>query len=96
MKQIFTDDASASVIMLFIVTIFLGLLVWAGTGLVVDKIVDTQNGMITSDLPMSQDRLNTTNWLILGFRALPVLGITIPMIIYSIGVARRRDDSVVM
>ena len=90
------EDGSASVILLFFITIFLGIFVWIGSGYVVDILTSTQNAMVSTTFPMSQDRLNTTNWLVIGFKALPTLGIVMPMIVYTISVARRREDSVVM
>jgi hypothetical protein len=90
------EMASASMIVLFFIIIFLGVFAWMGSGFVVDKLVKTQTDMAQGGMPMSQDRLNLTNWLLIGFQAILVLGIVLPVIVYAVAVSRRRDDSLVM
>jgi len=89
------DDASASMVILFFVMIVLPVFLWIGSGYLVDLLIHQQTMMISASLPISQDRINTTNFLLLGFRGLLVVGITLPAIVYSIVVSRRQEASMV-
>jgi hypothetical protein len=95
MKHMLNEEASAGLMISIVLIIFGGAFVWMGAGYVIDILVHLQNGMVTSALPMSADRLNTTNYLIFGFQAMLTLGIIAPAIVYAVAVAKRRDYSVV-
>lgn len=55
-------------LLLFIALLFIGLL-----GGVVDELGKTNERMIGAGLPVSQDRIDTTKWLVYGFAAIPIM-----------------------
>ena len=89
------EEASAGLMMTIVGIIFGGALVWMGAGYVIDILIHMQAGMISASLPISQDRINTTNFLLMGFQAMLTLGIIAPAIVYAIVVSKRRSFSVV-
>lgn len=97
MKAIFNDEGSAAVLAWFVVVLLILLFVWIGLSVATDKLTNFQNAFAAANpqIPVSQDRVNVTTWMISGWWAWVLFGIVIPVIWYSIIVAKRRQDSMV-
>lgn len=73
------------------------LFVWIALGVVFDKLTTFQYAFAMSNpaLPVSQDRVNVTTWMIQGWWAWLVFGIILPIIFYGIKTAKERRDGVI-
>jgi hypothetical protein len=89
------DSASSAMLAWFIVIFLFSLFVWIGLGVVTDKLTVFQFefSQANTNIPVSQDRVNITTWMIQGYWAWLVFGIIIPIMFYAIVVAKRRMDA---
>lgn len=55
-------------LLIFVCLLFIGLI-----GGVVDEVQKLNGVMIGGGLPYSQDRIDTVNWLVFGFRAMAIM-----------------------
>jgi hypothetical protein len=55
-------------LLLFICLLFIALI-----GGVVDRVSAMNGAMIGAGMPVSQDRIDTTNWLVFGFRSIAIM-----------------------
>ena len=94
--KLFSDDTgSISAASWFILVLFTALFVWEGLGKAIDMLTSFQAGYILANpsMPLSSDRMQVTTWMIAGWGAVLVLGIVLPLLYFSIIVAKRRIDS---
>ena len=84
---------STATIVNAIFIILIGSFAWIGAGAMIDKIEESGLLLTTQGLPMSVERYNAITWMHYGFQLLLVLGIIVPVIIYSIILAKRRSSS---
>lgn len=89
------DEASAGFLMYAGVGLFFLGFLFIAMGVMVDELVDVENNLISSDLPTSQDRIDVINFILLIFKAWPLMGILIPMGLYMVIVGIREKNSVV-
>ena len=91
------DQASAAILVWFVVMIMILLFVWIGLSVATDRLTSFQNAFAAAnpDIPVSQDRVNITTWMISGWASWVLFGIIIPVIWYSIIIAKRRQDGMV-
>lgn len=64
---------SAGGLVRFGLLLFISLLFIALIGGVVDRMSATNGAMIGTGMPVSQDRIDTTNWLVFGFRSIAIM-----------------------
>ena len=89
------DEASAGFLLYAGVALFFLGFLFIATGVMVDNLVTAENALITSDLPVSQDRIDVINFILLVFKAWPLGGIIVPLGLYMVIVGIREKNSVV-
>ncbi len=95
------EEASTGYLAYFIICLFVGIFLYIALGPAFDLTLGIFNSQITAAnmagavLPVSQERIDTINFLIIFIRSIRFLVIILPLIIYGIIVAlRNRDDSI--
>lgn len=89
------EEASAGMMALFIIGLMMMLFIWILVGGVFDEIIGIHTSLSILDpttFPTSDERVNTLNFLIGGMALLPLLGIFIPLILYSMIVSMRKGS----
>ena len=90
------EDASTGMIAYLVIAVFAGLFFYIGTGYIVDDLIAFYNSFISvTSIPISQDTSDTMEFMVLVFRAIPFLGIIMPLVVYGIFVSLRERNSVV-
>ena len=88
------EKASAGMMALFVIGLMMLLFIWILMGGVFDEIKDVHN--VTSDLgddfPVSDERITALNFMTIGMYVMPLLGIFIPLVFYSIIMSVRKGS----
>ena len=97
MKLWDSEDGSTSILVWMVVIIFFGLFTWICLGVVNDKLTNFAFAFSQANpnIPVSQDRVNITNWMIQGWWAWPLIGLILPTIYYTIIISKKRQDTII-
>jgi hypothetical protein len=89
------EEASAAMMAYFVLGVFFLLFATIGLWAIFDKMVVFQTDMITltnSTMPVSAERITTTNFLIQAQYALPILGIVLPLLFFAVIMSWRKGS----
>ena len=88
------DDGSVGMMVYLVLGILACLFIYIMAGGVFDKIVDAHatTSSLGTDFPVSDERVDTLNFLLATMTAIPFLGIVLPLLIYSIVVSVRKGS----
>lgn len=88
------EHASAGMMALFVIGLLMMLFIWVLCGGVFEQIREMHN--VTADLgdtmPVSDERVTTLNFLIIGMAVMPFIGILMPLLLYSIIMSVRKGS----
>lgn len=88
------EKASAGMVVLFVVGLFIMVMIWILMGPVHDYTVAINNttGSMGGDFAPSDERMATINTLEMLWTILPFVGIVLPLIVYAIVVSIRKQS----
>ena len=89
-----TDEASATMVLWVPIVLIASLALWIFLGRVMDVLANVQYSFAAANpgIPVSADRVMISQWFISGYQSLLIASILLPILIYSIIVAKRRID----
>lgn len=89
-----SERASAAMMALFIIAFFMMLFIWILMGGVFERLDTAYNGSaeIGTDFPVSDERITTYNFIKTGMYVMPLLGIFIPLVFYSVMMSIRKGS----
>lgn len=88
------DDASVGMMVYLVLGILACLFIYILIGGVFDEVIGVHDvtSNLGTDFPVSDERVDTLNFLLATMTAIPFLGIVLPLLIYSIVVSVRKGS----
>lgn len=88
------ETASAAMMALFVIALMMMLFIWVLMGGVFERLDTAYNTSadIGTDFPVSDERIIAYNFMKGGMYVMPLLGIFIPLVFYSVMMALRKGS----